>query len=290
MSSPAVAVIVLNWNNLRDLQPCLESLRGITYEAATIVVVDNGSSDGSAAFVREHFPEVHLIALPENLGFSGGNNVGIRWAMAEGYPYVWLLNNDTLVDPGVLEPLVAMAEDPSVGAVGSKIYYADRPHLLWFAGGMIDFDYGRIWHRGIREEDLGQYDHPADVDYLTGCSLLVGTAVLEQVGLLDEAFHAYGEDCDWCRRIREADWRLVYVPGSKVWHKISASSGGHFTLKKISRRLRGQVQFLRRHAPWWRWPWIVGAFFVDGLRVLLNRRTHFTPQESPSDRDPEKFS
>lgn len=273
---PSVAIIVLNWNNWADLEPCLASLARLEYPSATTVVVDNGSRDGSAQQVAEAFPEVKLIALEENLGFAGGNNVGVRWAMEEGFAHVWLLNNDTEVAPDALEPLVAMMEaDPIVGMCGSKIYYHSQPNQIWFAGGMIDLDYGRVWHLGLREEDRGQWDDPADVDYVTGCSLLARISALEGVGLLDEEFHAYGEDCDWCRRTREAGWRLVYVPGSRVWHKISAASGGHLTWRKALRRLRGQVQFLRRHAPWWRWPHCAWSLLQEGLkgvRTLLRSR------------------
>lgn len=249
-----VAIIVLNWNNWRDTEPCLLSLRERTYTDSTVVLVDNGSTDGSVQAAQQHFPEVVVLPLERNLGFSAGNNVGMRWAQEQGFDAVCLLNNDTTVAPDFLEPLVeTLRRDRSIGATGPKIYYYSDPTLLWYAGGFIDLYRFRIWHRGIRERDSGQYDTPAEVDYLTGCCILLPCNTLEQAGLLDEGFHAYGEDCDWCRRIREQDLRLVYVPESKVWHKVSATSGGHLTWRKLRRKLAGQWQFFRRHSPWLWW-------------------------------------
>jgi GT2 family glycosyltransferase len=269
---PRLAVIVVNWNQWALLRACLTTLENCTWSALEIYVVDNGSTDGSAGLCARHFPAVRLIRLPENRGFAGGNNVALREVLEQDFPYVLLLNNDTEVEPGFLEPLVAALEaDPWIGATGSKILYADQPGLIWSAGGRIELTRGRIWHRGLREPDDGRLDAPADVDYLTGCALMLRGAALRQVGLLDEGTAAYGEDTDLCRRVREAGWRLVYVPGSVVRHKISASSGGARTWRKALRRARGQLWFFRRHAPWWAWPGILWGLAAEAWRVVRGR-------------------
>lgn len=219
---PRVAIIVLNWNRRADTVACLESLRALTYPDYEVVVVDNHSSDGSAAAVRQRFPDVTLIENAENLGYTGGNNAGLRHALEQRADYALLLNNDTVVDPGCLSALVAVAEaDPAVGMVGPLIYYFDQPTVIWSAGGAIDWRRGTTWMVGLDEPDDGQWDAPRPVDFITGCALLVKAETMRQIGLLDERFFAYYEDTEWCVRAARAGYRLFLVPAAKVWHKIS---------------------------------------------------------------------
>jgi len=222
-AGPRVGVVVLNWNRRDDTLACLGSLARLDYPAFEVVVVDNGSADGSAQAIRERFPDVLLIENGENLGYAGGNNVGLRYALKRGLDYVLLLNNDTEVAPDLLRLLVGAAEaDPAVGVAGPTIYYYDRPEVIWSAGGAIDWRRGRTWMVGLDEEDVGQFgEAPREVAFVTGCALLVGRRVLEQVGLLDERFFAYYEEVEWCVRARRAGFGIVHVPRARVWHKIS---------------------------------------------------------------------
>lgn len=222
---PRVAIIVLNWNGLDDTRACAASLAQITYPAATVYLVDNGSTDGSQKALAREFPHFTHVANQTNLGFTGGNNAVIERVLAE-FDYVLLLNNDTHVAPDFLEHLVAAAEaDARVGMVGPKILYDAEPDVLWYAGGEVRFnDWFPLRHTGQNEQDRGQHDTPGETDFITGCCLLARADLIRQVGTLDPAFGYYCEDVDWCLRARRAGWRLRYAPQSRVWHKVSRST------------------------------------------------------------------
>jgi GT2 family glycosyltransferase len=192
MTLPRVAVIVLNWNGGQDTLDCLASLRQMDYPCFDVLVVDNSSTDGSIEAIRESFPEVSLIETGANLGFTGGNNVGMRHALDRGADYVLLLNNDTEVAVDLLACLVdAVEAEPGVGVAGPLIYYYDQPEIVWSAGGAVDRRRGQTRMVGLGEPDSGQYGSmPREVDFVSGCALLARRSVLEQIGLLDERFFA----------------------------------------------------------------------------------------------------
>lgn len=220
--APRVAIIVLTYNGLADTLACLASLERLDYprERRHIVVVDNASQDGTPATVREAYPHVTVIENQANLGFAAGNNVGLRYALAQNYDYALLLNNDTEAAPDMLANLVSVAEDdPRIGAVGPIIYYHAAPTRVWSAGGRID------WRRGISRmegevEDQGQFTAIREVDFVTGCAMLLRRAALERVGLFDERFFMYFEETEWCVRARRAGFRILFAPQAKLWHKI----------------------------------------------------------------------
>jgi GT2 family glycosyltransferase len=270
-ANPKVAVVVLAWNGKSLTLACLESLEALRYENATVILVDNASTDGTAAEVRKAFgARVAVVENRENLGFSRGNNIGIRKALDEGADFVLLLNNDTVVDPALVGSLVeVIAGSDKIGIVGPKIYYASPPDKIWFAGGEVFLSRGLSKHIGIRETDTGRYDAIRDVDYVTGCALMARREVFETIGYLDPAFVAYYEDTDFCMRARRAGFRVVYVPAGKVWHKISASTGGQLGRAKISRKLRSGLFFFRRYASWYHWLTIPFFFAADVVRVVF---------------------
>jgi GT2 family glycosyltransferase len=218
-----VCIIVLNWNGQIDTLACLASLSQVNYPAYTTVVVDNGSSDGSVAAIRAAYPQVTLIETGDNLGYVGGNNVGLEHAKAIGADYALLLNNDTEVAPDFLNRLVKAAEaDPAIGVVGPTIYYFNRPAVIWSAGGAIDWRRGRTWMIGLDQVDRGQFGtSPRLVDFVTGCAMLIKMPLVEQVGMLDPRFFAYYEETEWCTRVARAGFKILHVPQAKIWHKIS---------------------------------------------------------------------
>jgi GT2 family glycosyltransferase len=220
---PQVVIVVLNWNGLPDTLECLESLHRLDYPNCKVVVVDNGSTDGSVPVIRERFPTVTILEIGENLGYTGGNNVGLRYAPVQGADYALLLNNDTKVAPDFLHRLVDAAEaDPLIGMAGPTIYYHAQPDVIWSAGGAIDWRRGSTWMVGLDERDEEQFGtEPRRVDFVTGCAMLVRRTAMEQVGLLDERFFAYYEEAEWCVRIARAGYRIIHVPQAKIWHKIS---------------------------------------------------------------------
>jgi GT2 family glycosyltransferase len=247
VEQPRVAVIVLNWNRRQDTLECLQSLEELTFPHFQVTVVDNGSSDGSVEAIREAFPTVSLLVNPENLGFAEGNNVGMRHVLGEGADYVFLLNNDTVVHPALLDELVAVAEsDPQIGVVGPKICYYDRRDRLWYAGAREQ------WLRripatvGLDEPDQGQYDQVCETACVYGTAMLIRRQVLEKVGLLDERFFCYHEDADFCMRVRQAGYRCVYNPRGLVWHKVSASTRATSHVQDYL-RARGRILFFVKH-------------------------------------------
>jgi len=249
---PLVYVIVLNWNGWRDTLKCLLSLETLDYPNYRVVVVDNGSTDDSADRIKKAHPDVELIGTSKNLGFAGGNNVGIRYALERGADYVWLLNNDTKVDSHALTAMVEVAErDLEIGAVGSVLYYMDEPERVQaWGGGWVSLWWGISRHFAAPV--------PAErVHYITGASLLIRRKVLEEVGLLDEGFFMYWEDTDFGFRLRKAGWKLAVASDARVWHKESASLGRQSpVLDKYFNA--SAVRFFRRHAPFPMMPILVG--------------------------------
>lgn len=232
MSGKTVAVIIVNWNGREDTLECLESLRGVDYPWRRALLVDNGSSDGTVAEVRERFPEVEVIETGGNIGFAAGNNAGIQRALDTGADAVLLLNNDTTVDPSFLTILTeALYRSPDIGAVNPTIYYYDEPNMIWSAGGLIDERTGIACQRCCNEAASGHLGPELDVDYGVGAALLIRREAIEAAGLLDQRFFLYYEETDWCLRAGDAGFRVVYVPQAKVWHKVSRSTASaHETL------------------------------------------------------------
>jgi GT2 family glycosyltransferase len=248
-SDPLVYIIILSWNGKADTIECLRSLRRIEYPNFKILMVDNASSDGTVEAVREEFPAIELIVNDSNLRFAGGNNVGINHAIESGARYVLLLNNDTVVDKALVRTLVDVAESaPKIGMVGPKIYYYHERNRLWYAGGKIDWKKGWMWHVGVREEDRGQYDTQEETDFISGCCMLVKRSVIDSVGMFDDAYYIYGEDVDWCVRASRAGFQLRFVPEAKLWHKLSVSSGGHFSWFKNWNKFKSQIRLIVRYA------------------------------------------
>ena len=239
----SVLIIVLNWNGWRDTVKCLTSLKKLSYPNVRIVVVDNRSTDDSVSQILQAFPDVAIIEAEKNLGFAGGCNLALRKALQDGAEYVWLLNNDTTVDPGALVAMVEMADaDPKIGAVGSAIYSTEEPErLLAWGGGYINFWLGRSRHFLTSVPNN-------EIQFLTGASLLLRRCALASVGLLDEGFFMYWEDGDYCFRLRRAGWTLAVAGDSMVWHKEQGTVGKKSTLMD-SHFNRSATRFFARHAP-----------------------------------------
>jgi hypothetical protein len=224
MTNPKVSIIILNWNGVEDTMECLESLKKITYPNYEVIIVDNASSGNDVNILREKYGEyIHVIANDKNSGFPEGCNIGMRHALGKGTDYLLLLNNDTIVDPAFLTEMVKVAEsDPSIGIIGSKIYYYYFPNRIQSAGGKIIWWLGYISIYG-EAEDTGQYDEMAERDYLYGTSLLIKKSVVENISFMDTYFFFGPEELDYCTRAKRAGYKVIYLPQSKVWHKVGVS-------------------------------------------------------------------
>jgi GT2 family glycosyltransferase len=250
MRDPAapIAAVIVNWNGASDTLAVLEELGSVEGHALRTIVVENGSTDDSLERLEASELDFELIKTGDNLGFAGGNVVGIRHAAADPeVEWFLLINNDVVVDPGFLTPLLEACRDPEVGAAGPKIYYHEPAQLLWFAGGRLRVRETVTEEFGKGNLDQGQWDQRRDVTYLTTCCLLVPRDALERVGLFDPMFFIGVEDADWCRRALDSGYRLRYVPESRIWHKVAVSTGGSYTPFKTFHTGRSNTLYARRH-------------------------------------------
>jgi GT2 family glycosyltransferase len=243
MSLSKASIIVLSWNGMKYLEDCLSAALEQAYPDFELIVVDNASTDGSAEFVAVDFPQVRLVRNERNLGFAGGNNVGLRAAKGD---MLVLLNQDTVVQPGWLMALAETLQDSSVGIAGSKILDFDRKALSHAGGRLLEPTLIGV-HIGAGEWDEGQYDEPADVKYVTGAAMATRRDVIDRVGLLDESFFpAYYEDVDWCLRVAAAGFKIRYCPRATVWHDESSSTRNHWPRKHYF-HYRARLMLLLKH-------------------------------------------
>ncbi len=246
---PKVSIVILNWNGKKDTIPCIESLYRITYSNHDIIIADNGSTDGSCEEIHEKFLDITLIKNKENLGFTGGNNIGINYALKHGADYVLLLNNDTLVEPNFLSELVNVAELKKAGIVGPRIYYYSLPYILWSAGGSFIPLIGKARTRGINQVDSPKYNVLKKVFWLTGCAILVKKEVFEKIGVLEELYFSNYEDLDFCYKARKAGYSIWYVPSSVIYHKVAQDWGGLDNPLYIYYQIRNNLLFIKRNIP-----------------------------------------
>lgn len=276
-----VAAIVLNWNRLDDTLACVESLAAVDYEPLDIIVVDNGSEVSPRGALERAHPGVVVVENRLNLGYCGGNNVGLRRGLELGAECLWVLNNDAAAEPGSLAPLVeTLASDDAIAAVGSKVVRADRPERLWVAWGRVTWLQSLIALEGADRSDDGCWDGRRQVEWLPGCSILFRAEALRDVGFFDEEFFAYHEDVDWAARATRRGWRLYYDGRSKVLHAVHGSSGGSDAYVSFRKYLsaRNSVLYARRHGRWWQQATMAAAV-VSTLPFQLLKRALRGEQE-----------
>ncbi|MFZ6011309.1 MAG: glycosyltransferase family 2 protein, partial [Bacteroidota bacterium] len=243
--TPLVSIITINYNQLQHTLALLRSLRDVRYPAIEVIVVDNGSAEDPTPAIAAQYPEVKLIVSSKNLGFAGGNNLGIE---ASSGKYLLFLNNDTEVDPRFLEPLVNLFEtNPQAGAASSKILYYNSDNTIQYAGSTrINPFTGRNQRTGYLEKDNGQHDTLKETDLAHGAAMMVPRSVVEKVGAMPEFFFLYYEEVDWCETIKRGGYKIFYVPDSRVYHKESMSIGKKSTLKTYY-MTRNRLLFMRRN-------------------------------------------
>lgn len=214
-----VTVIILNTDRRDDTLACLASLRASRDVHLDTLVLDNASMDGSVEAIGRIFPEVDVLELPRNLGYAGNNNLGIHAALGRDADWIFILNEDVVVAPEALSRMLEAArEDASIGIVGPMVYHHDEPTVIQSAGGILDRKW-RSSHRGLNEEDVGQYGTIVEVDWVSGCALLTRKELVEDVGALDDRFFYYWEETELCLRARRAGWKVLFVPQAKIWHR-----------------------------------------------------------------------
>ena len=253
-----VSVIILTCNGIKHIFNCLESVYKSTYQNYEVIVVDNGSRDGTPELINKEFPQVKLILNKKNFGFTGGNNIGIEQVTGD---VVFLLNDDTKIHPDLINTLVEELESSSeIGIVGPKIYFMNEPEKIWFAGGKIDWIKSDSFHLGrdLTDKELIN-DLKKEVDFITGCALMIKREVIEKIDLLDNRFFAFYEDADWCKKAKKAGYKVVYIPFGGVWHIKSATASRIF-LDDLKSQIKGE-NIIRR----------INIYFKMIIRYIFNR-------------------
>jgi len=246
-TDPLVVALVLNWNNLPDTLECVRSVRTSDYPNLALWVVDNDSIEDPTPVLQKECPEIRVLRNSRNLGYGGGNNSGLRMAMAQDATYVLLLNNDVVVAPGMVRRLVMAAEsDARIAMATPVVFYYDRPTDVYWDGGFVN------WATGDTPHD----SRPLAVDgglvkseWLDGCVLLARVAAIQEIGLLDERYFLYFEDTEWSVRALRRGWKNVVVTDAQAWHKVSRSTGGNANPAVQFYFLRNRYLFMRAHHP-----------------------------------------
>jgi GT2 family glycosyltransferase len=265
---PKVSIIILTTNALEMTKEQLSDIARLGTEGlqAECVVVDNGSKDGTEKNLKKlNLPNMNykFIEAGANLGFAGGNNIGIKSSIKRGFDYVILMNNDLILPSDLIRKLVDfMEKNPNVGIASPKMYFAkgyefhkDRykpselGKVIWYAGGAIDRKNAYAAHRGVDEVDKGQYDQEVETDFANGACAIIRSEVFKKVGYLDSSLFLYWEDADFCERVKKAGYKVVYFPGTHLWHKVSASTGGSGSITNDYFLTRNRFYFAKRYLP-----------------------------------------
>ena len=259
------AVIIVNYQHPLLTEQAVSSLRRCDdFSAMLVIVVDNGSSDGSLERLKRSCPDCNILDAGRNLGFSGGNNVGIRYALDHGASNILLLNDDTEVEPGFLAPLLKAVEGGRIIAA-PKIVYADNPSRIWYGGGHVSRIRGGFYH----ESDAAKSSAPRNVTFASGCCMMIPSDFFREHGLMDERFFLYYEDAELCLRAIGAGYEIRYVPSSVIRHKLGASTGGEHSRISAYYGTRNRLAVLSfYHFPPWAFAYVMAT---RAIKLLLGR-------------------
>ncbi len=276
---PRVAVILVNWNGKADTLECLASLSAIEYSNVQIIVVDNGSHDDSATCIRNAFPAVELIETKANLGFTGGNNVGIKCALKSDANFIFLLNNDTTIEPQAINELVKSAqENPSFGLLTPVVNYYDRPAEAWFCGSRLDMKRGIAVHDNAHP--LQRDEGIRETAWASGCTMFFPADVLRRLRGFDDRYFLNWEDVDLSLRVRRAGFKIGLVPSARVFHKVGrafeqAQASGSATGLYYS--FRNNLLLVRLHSGRWAWSatlCVLGRQLRERARMIAHKNPH----------------
>ena len=247
--APRVTIVILNWNGYTDTIECVASVLRMAYQNFDIVVVDNGSTDESVANIRAHFPQLRILETGRNLGYAGGNNVGIDWALRHGADYVMVLNNDTTVDANCLTHLIEMANVSQAGLLGPATYFHENQNMLWAIGAQMALE-PRLTYKILGERDgLAAWPKPLILDALVGSCMLIQRDVLEKIGSFSKEFFLCWEEFDLCARANAAGFKCVYVPNAAIWHKVGSTLGTAKSPLRIYFNVRNRLLWAKRNLP-----------------------------------------
>ncbi|TAH09079.1 MAG: glycosyltransferase family 2 protein [Sphingobacteriia bacterium] len=282
---PSVAVVLVNWNSFEETNNCINSLYEITYTNYSIILVDNGSSDGSGKLLEQTHRNIKVLYNEQNTGFTGGNNKGLEYAIEQGFAYSMMLNNDTYVEANFLEPLVNyMQNHPKTGVIQPRIHFNHDRSLLWNGGSYYSKWLGRAYTKGYQRVPTQAHLNIKEVDWVTGCCFLTRNSILQASGLLIEKMFIYSEDVDLSFRIRRLRYSLVYHPESVIYHIAGMSNknknkGKEGYVNPIVHylNLRNKIWLLKKYTPWFCAPSVVtvNSFYMISLLAYFGLRGRF---------------
>ena len=245
---PRVLVLILSYNGKQWLRDCLPSVLDMEYPNYEAIVIDNGSSDGTIEFLQDEFPEVRTVSIHPNVGYARGFNAGLEYAAERGAGYFLIMNNDTVIDRGALTALVetAMTKDRA-GFVTGKVYFYDHPEVLQTVGKQEDPIMWKGKDIGWQEEDVGQYEDTTERVFADDVFTLVSRKMYNEVGGYDPEFFLQCEEWDWQIRAKNKGWRIYYTPYAKLWHRVSATTGGLGSAMNEYFLYRNRIVVLGKH-------------------------------------------
>jgi GT2 family glycosyltransferase len=266
-----IAIVILNWNSGEMTAECVRSLLKMRCADYEIIIVDSGSRDGSAEYLKREFPRITILPQDHNLGFAAGCNVGMKLALERGAKYVLPLNNDTVVDADFLKELECVAEQHDRAAmISPKMYFWDLPESLWWAGGKFSLWTGVAKHVGRKDIDKEQFDQNGESDWATGCAVLIRCAALREAGLFDERFFGNGEDLDLSLRLRKAGYQIWYAPKAKLWHKegVDYRKNVGEQMRKFT-ATRNALYVMYKHGTFVQWITFIPNFIVRHVAFYI---------------------
>lgn len=266
----SMSIIVVNWEKPDETILCLESLKAANVDLASVILLDNGSRDGSAKILSTLFPKVQFIQTRENLGFAGGYNKGIEYALEGTSDRFFLLNNDTVIQADAINQLTSFEDEILI----PKIRYLSNKDRIWAAGAYWRELSATIKMRGNGERDRGQYDEQIDLQYATACAILIHRKVFETIGVFDERFVNYFEDYDFCHRASQAGFKIKYIPGSVIYHS-DAKSLDRSPGMRWWYIARNSVLFFKKHDYFSDWSLARNILWVLVRELLLLRFSRF---------------
>jgi GT2 family glycosyltransferase len=283
MSAPNITAVVLNTNRKDDTLACLQALAGSRYPELHVIVLDNHSTDGSPEAIRSAFPDVTVVQLERNLGYAGNNNVGIQLALESGADWIFVENEDTLVEPGCFEAMIATAQaNPRIGVIGPLVYTFDPGRIISSGGGRVRWSVADAENVAMGAEDHGQLS-AGPVDFINGCGLLISREAVQRVGGLDESFFIYFEETDWCQRVRKAGFEVWFEPRAVMRHKAPITWVG-FGPSTLYYMTRNRIRFFARHTPWPQWPLTVARALRGAWRGAAQHEKAGRPEHARATR------
>lgn len=280
-----IAVVIVNYNGEKNTIECLNSINKLVMDnfKLLIIIVDNGSfNEFKIPHSEFKLGELIIIRNQENLGFAGGNNIGIKYALNQTADFILLLNNDVIFDKNLIKELLQTVQSKeNIGVVVPKIYFAkgfefhknrykreETGKIIWYAGGKMDFKNIIGYHRGVDEVDKGQYNKTEETDFATGCCMLVKKEIFKQVGLFDEKYFLYYEDSDFSERVKKLGFKIIYCPKAMLWHKNAGSAGGSGSSLQDYYITRNRLLFAMQYALFE----VKLSLLKESLKLLVNGR------------------